>query len=172
MALDGHHHEVLAALRDRINIIHFDPTDEMIIALIFKLADEGVGGIDPKDARMVAIFLIDECKKRMVRPSVRLYVDKALKDFQLWEDKKCEAHWRDLIASSLEQAMVELQHERRDLSHAEQIDAERRVARDIYHSFSNGPERVAEWNERTGKARATFFRRLKELKSSGELTGK
>ena len=170
LALEGHHHEVLAALRDRINVIHYEPSDDQIIALILKLADDGVGGTNTRDARMVATFLIDECKLREVRPSVRLFVDKAIKDFQLWNAGKCEAHWRDLVVSNLEQALVELQHEPRNLSRAEEIEAEQRIALDIYLNFSGRAERVAEWEQRTKKKQASLYRRFDELKKAGRLS--
>src|SRR3954464_11721428 len=43
LPLDGHHHEVLAALKDRAFVVNYEPTDEQIHALIGKLAGEGVG---------------------------------------------------------------------------------------------------------------------------------
>jgi len=169
LALDGHHHEILAALRDRAFVLQYEPTDEEIIALIHKLAQDGHGGVPPAKAKSVAVHVIDECKKREVRPSVRLFVDKALKDYQLWEAKKCETHWRDLVVSNIEQQLVELQHDTIDLSRAEQIDAERRIALDISLGFTSRPERIVEWKERTGKSPAAFYRRLKELKDAGLL---
>lgn len=169
LPLDGHHHEVLAALRDRINVINFEPSDEQIIALIRKLAEDGVGDVSPDNAKVVAAFLIAECKVRGIRPSVRLYVDKALRDYKLWASENCETHWRDLVVSNLEQQLVELQHEVRDLSRAEQIEAERRIALDVFLSHATREERVAEWERRTGKKQAALYRRLKELKSEGKL---
>lgn len=167
--LDGHNHDVLAALRDRVNVIHFEPSDDQIIALILKLASEGVGCVQPDKALMVATYLVDQCKAREVRPSVRLFVDKAIKDFQLWDSGNSEAHWRDLIASNLEQQLIELKHETRDLSRAEQIESERRVALDVCLNFSGREDRVAEWMRRTGKGQAAFYRRMLDLKKDGRL---
>jgi hypothetical protein len=169
LPLDGHHHEVLAAIRDRAFVIQYEPTDEQIIALISKLAEEGIAGVPPVKAKMVATYLIDECKVRGVRPSVRLFVDKAIKDYKLFEAKKCETHWRDLIASNLEQQLVELQYPTMDLSRAEQVEAERRIVLDICQSFSSRAEQVEQWQARTGKAQASFYRRKKELKDAGLL---
>jgi hypothetical protein len=171
LSLDGHQKEVLAALKDRVNIISYEPTDEEIIALIMKLADEGVGGVPPDKARMVATYLIAECKLREIRPSVRLFVDKAIKDYKLYEAGKCETHWRDLVASNLQQQLVELQHPTKDLSREEQVEAERRIALDVYLSFGTRAERVEQWNSRTGKSQAALYRRLAELKQAGRLPG-
>ena len=88
LPLAGHHDEILAALNDRVYVIGYEPTDEQIIALIYKLADDGERGVPPTKARPVAHFLVTECKRREIRPSVRLFVDKALVDFQLWESGK------------------------------------------------------------------------------------
>ncbi len=171
LPLDGHHHEVLAALKDRAFVVNYEPTDDQIIALILKLAEEGVGGVSPDKARMVAVFLIEQCKLRGVRPSVRLFVDKALKDFKLHDAGKCETHWRDLVVSNLEQQVVQLEHPTKDLSREEQVEAERRIALDTYLSFGTRAERVEQWNSRTGKSQAALYRRLAELKQAGRLPG-
>jgi hypothetical protein len=44
LPLDGHHHEVLAALKDRAFVVNYEPTDDQIIALVYRLAEDGVGG--------------------------------------------------------------------------------------------------------------------------------
>jgi hypothetical protein len=169
LPLEGHHPEVLSALRDRIHVINFEPSDEHVIALIHKIASDGVEDIPPEKCRMVAVFLLQECKLREIRPSVRLYVDKALKDYALYEAGKTETHWRDLVVSTLEQQLVELQHPQRDLSRAEQIEAERRIALDIHLSFETREERIDQWEVRTGKSQASFYRRIKELDLNGRL---
>lgn len=171
LPLDGHHHEVLAAIKDRAFVINYEPTDEQIIALITKLAEEGVGGVPTTKAKMVATHLLDECKARGVRPSVRLFVDKALKDFKLFEAGQCETHWRDLIVSNLEQQLIELKHPTNDLSRAEQVEAERRIALDIQLSFGSKADRIEQWHARTGKSQAAFYRRVAELKKEGRLSG-
>ena len=169
LALDGHNKETLAALRDRINVIHFNPSDDQIKALIFKLADDGVDGTNPTDARMVATFLLEQCDSHKIQPSVRMFVDKAIKDFQLWKSEDCEAHWRDLVSSNIQQTLVELHNDVRDLGRADKIEAERRIALDVWLRFSSTVERVAEWEIRTGKKQAAFYRRLTELKLDGRL---
>lgn len=171
LPLDGHHHDVLAALRDRAFVINYEPSDDQIIALINKLAEKGVGGVPPEKAQKVATFLIDQCKLRQIRPSVRLFVDKALKDYQLHEAGRSETHWRDLVISNLEQQVVELQHPTNDLSRAEAVEAERRIVLDIYLSFETRADRIQQWERRTGKSQPAFYRRLKELKDGGRLPG-
>lgn len=168
LPLDGHHHAVLAALKDRAFVINYEPTEEQIIALVMRLAEEGVGDVSPDDAKMVATYLIAECASRGVRPSVRLFVDKALRDFMLFAAGQCETHWRDLVVSNLEQTLVELKHPTNDLTRADQIEAERRMALDIHLSYATKAERLEAWKTRAGKSQAAYYRRLDELKKSGQ----
>lgn len=173
LSLDGHHDKVLGALKDRVFVIHYEPSDDQIIALIHKIAQDGVDGVPPLKARMVATFLIEECRLREsqgVRPSVRLFRDKALKDYKLFEAGNCETDWRDLIRSNLEEQLVELKHPTTDLSRAEEVEAERRIALDIQLSFGSKAERIEQWKARTGKAQASFYRRTAELKKAGRLS--
>jgi hypothetical protein len=169
LPLAGHHSDVLRALRDRIHVILYEPSDEHIIALINKIASDGIGGVSPEKCQMVAVFLLQECKLREIRPSVRLFVDKAIKDYALWETGKTETHWRDLVVSTLEHQLIELRHPQRDLTRTEQAEAERRVALDITLSFETRKERIREFERRTGMSQATYYRRVKELVLDGRL---
>jgi len=81
LALDGHHSDVLRALKDRIHICHYEPTDLEIIALCRKIASDGLGGIKPDKCQMVLNYLLKELESHELRPSVRLYIDKAMKDY-------------------------------------------------------------------------------------------
>jgi hypothetical protein len=170
LPLDGHHHEVLAALKDRVFVINYEPTDEQIIALIYKIAEDGVEDVAPDKALMVATFLINECKAMGIRASVRLFRDKALKDYKLHAAAKCEADWRDLVRSNLKEQLIALKHATTDLSRSEQSEAERRMAEEIYRTYQSGKERVEAWMERTGKSQAAFYRRVAELKNAGRLS--
>jgi hypothetical protein len=175
VALDGHHPEILAAIRDRVNMINYEPSDEQIEALIRRIADQGHHGIAPEKCLKVAVFLLEECRRREIRPSVRLFVDKALPDFALWESERTETHWRDLVVSELEQQLVEIQHPQRDLRRAEQMEAERRIVLDLVLSYESREDRIEQWRRITesrfgvAKSQAAFYRRLAELKEAGKL---
>lgn len=169
LALDGHHHEILRALRDRVFTINYEPSDEQIEALIHHIAAAGVNGISPTDCMRVSTFLLRECQAREIRPSVRLFVDKAMRNFELSQAGLTETHWKDLICSNLEQQLIELQHPTNDLSRAEQIAAERRIALDVALSLETKAERIEHWKARTGKSQAAFYRRFKELRDDGLL---
>lgn len=168
-SLDGHHNKVLSAIRDRIYAINYEPSDEQIIALIENIASKGTRALSSSICMSVFRFLISECQNLNIRPSVRLFIDKALPDYELWDAGLTETHWKDLIRSSLEQQLVELQHPSSDLSRTEQIDAERQIALDILMRFNSQSERIKQWKTRTGKSQAAFYRRTKELKLKGEI---
>ena len=169
LPLEGHHDEILSALNDRVFVINFEPNDEQIIALIEMLASKGVAGVTANKSQTVCRFLINECRARDIRPTVRLFVDKAIKDFQLHEMGGSETHWKDLIVSNLEQQLIKLQHPTNDLSRAEQIEAERRIALDTFLTFEKPSERIEQWIDRTGKSKPSFYRRISELKREGRL---
>jgi len=167
LSLDDHKDEVIKAVADRVFTLKFDPTQDQLIALCEHIAKNGVDGRTPKECLEVLRYLVSECEKRDVRLSVRLFVDKAMKDYGLWKAEKSESHWKDLIVSNLEQQLVELQHPTHDLSRAEQMESERRIAADIYFNFDDRQSRIEEWKERTRKSQQAFYRRLKEAKRDG-----
>lgn len=169
LPLAAHRNEVLKALTNRVFMIEYAPTDEEMAALLGHIADKGVRGLTPTECHRVLSFLLDQMKARDIQPTVRQYVDKALADYELFKSKKCETHWKDLIVSDLEQSMVELQHPTTDLSRAEQVEADQRIALSVYLSFETRVERVQEWKNRTGKSQPVFYRRLAELREAGKL---
>jgi hypothetical protein len=177
LALGGHHAQILAALRSRMYALNYEPTDEQMLALIYKIADEGIGGLPPKDCREVALYLRKECIRREIRPSVRLFVSKAIPDYRSWKTGKTERHWRDHVASELEQQDVEIQHPQRALTRAERTEAERRLALDIAQNCTNRQERLERWISGTtnqfghAKSEKALYRRLAELKGSGRAFG-
>lgn len=167
LALSGHHETILPALRDRIQVIHYDPSDEQIVALCRHIADGGMHGLTPKACRTVLAYLLGRLEGEELRPSVRLFVDKALRDFELHEAGCTETHWHDLINSTIRQELMQLTQPTTDLSRAERISAERRMALEIYRAFEDTDSRIKAWSERTGSAKSSFYRRLKELKAEG-----
>lgn len=170
LALKSHSNEVIKALGDRVYIINYEPSSEQIVALIDNIASKGLDGVTPSDARKVAKFLINECKRRDIKPTVRMFVDKAIKDFKLHEMSGSELHWHDLITSNLEQQLVVLSQPTTDLSRAEKKEAEQRIALDICVTIDAPVERVAAWKVRTGKSQPAFYRRVADLKNKGELS--
>jgi hypothetical protein len=119
----------------------------------------------------VAEYLIDACKAKNIRPSMRLFKDKAIKDFKLYQAGRTEMNWKDLIDSNLAEELISPQYPTTDLSRDEQVEVERRLVREIYLDFSSPEERIVEWKRRTGKSPAAYYRRHQELKKAGKLGG-
>jgi len=163
LSLNGKHSAVLNALRDRVHMIEYDPTNEQIVAQIYEIATSGPRGVAPKDARTVATFVTDNLPEGM-RLTIRMFADKALSSFRQWQEGLTEAHWTDLVRADLKEQTVSLTHETRDLSRADKTAAERRVVLSICQNYENRTDRVAAWKEQTGKSQPAFYRRLKEAR--------
>jgi hypothetical protein len=168
LTLTGATNAVVSALRDRVHMIEYDPTDEQILAQINQIAASGPRGVSAKDARMVASFLASNLPEGF-RLSIRLFMDKALVDYRMWAEGQSEAHWKDLIIAGVKEQTISLNHKVRDLSRAEQVEAERRIALAICHEHVDRQARVQAWRERTSKSQPAFYRRLKELKKDGRI---
>jgi|SRR5579871_3800745 len=160
---------MFSALTDRIPVIAYEPTNDQIVALIRHLAENGVRDVGIEDTIEVATFLIDECGKRNVRPSIRLFVDRAISDFKFHRSGQSETHWKDLISSNLERKPLRLEHPAREIGRAQRVEEERQVALEILQTHDSLEDRLAEWNRRTGRSRAALYRRRAELHSAGSL---
>jgi hypothetical protein len=164
LPLAGHSNAVLQALQDRVHMIAYEPTDEEIEVEIFGIAGTSPRMVDADDAVEVAIFLLDECRSVGIRPSVRLFIDKAISDFRLWKDGNSESHWHDLVRSSVLQLVIPQQHGLRDISRKDQIASERELVRSICADHCNRADRLAAWHAQTGKSQSAFYRRFHELR--------
>jgi hypothetical protein len=160
LPLEGHASEVLAALRDRVHVIGYEPPDAQMEAFIYHLAGGSPKGVPAMEANMIASFLVTACRESEVRPSVRLFMDKAVKDYLFWKEGHSECHWQDLIRSSVAEQLVPQQHCLRDVSRKEKADTEKRLAQAIYSQFLTRAEREQAWRERVGTSPKAFYRRL------------
>lgn len=168
--LELHSQPLLEALKSRVHYLKYSPTDEQIAALMMEVAKKGWPSDDQKltanECREVATFLIAESQRINTRLDMRMLVDKAFPDFLQYRNGDCEAHWKDLIRTSLEEQMVELTHTKAAAS-SRQADKEQEhdAIREIMATFSDRLEQLAEWTTRTGKSERAFYRRLKEIDS-------
>lgn len=169
LALDGHHSDALRALKDRIHVCHYEPTDLEVVALCRQIASQGLWGVKPDKCQTVLNYLLKELESHELRPSVRLYIDKAMRDYDLWASGHSEAHWQDLVRNSVEQQLVELTRPTTDLGRQERLDAERRIALEIHQTHDSKADRIGAWASATGGSQAGFYRRVAELKKLGRL---
>ncbi len=169
LQLGAHKSAVLEALQDRVHVMAFEPTDEEIEAAIFDIIGKSPKGIPAKEAIEVARFLLEQCRDNGVRPSIRLFVDKALADYRLCKSGNSESHWKDLIRSSVRQLIVPQQHKLRDMTRRDQMAAERNIVLEIASAFQDPKDRLDAWKERTGKGKSAFYRRLREVQREGML---
>ncbi len=151
------------ALGDRVHVMEYSPSEAEIEAQILEIAGTAQLGVSVPDALAVADFLLADCRNAGVRPSVRLYVDKALPDFQQWQAEESESHWHDLVHADVSQTVIVPKHELRDMSRQDQIAAERRIAAHLYATTCCRNERAFEWMKYTGKSESSLYRRLEEL---------
>jgi hypothetical protein len=97
------------------------------------------------------------------RFDLRLFVNKALPDYQQWKDDETESNWRDLVTASIEEHLVCVRHTDERPSRARRKQDEQAVLREILGEHQTREERVRAWTQRTGKSERAFYRRQAEM---------
>jgi hypothetical protein len=111
----------------------------------------------------VAHFVITELLRRGRRFDLRLFLDKALPDYQQWKDGEAESDWMDLVAASIEEHLAAVRHLDSHQSRAGRKEAEQTIAREIVREHATREDRVRAWAQGTGKSERAFYRRLAEI---------
>jgi hypothetical protein len=163
-----HNDELLGAFKSRVNVLNYNPSDAHLGALMLGLAEMGWPDERPTasagECREVARFVIAELLRRGCRFDLRLFLDKALPNYQQVKDGEAESDWRDLVAASIEEHLAELRHDPETAeSRAARKEEEHRVLLEIVRDYATREERVGEWTRRTGKSERAFYRRLAEI---------
>jgi hypothetical protein len=163
-----HDEELIGAFKSRVHVLNYNPSDAQLGALMLGLAELGWPDDRPTvtsaECKEVADFVITELLRRGAHFDLRLFLDKALPDYQQVKDGEAESDWRDLVAASIEEHLVEVRHGGGDaVSRAERKEEERRVAQEIVSAYATRDERVEAWMQRTGKSERAFYRRLAEI---------
>lgn len=162
--LELHAAPLLEALKSRVHYLHYNPTDEQIIALMRAIARKGWNGISPQECGEIAAFVIEKSQAFGCHLDLRLLVDKAFPDFLQWRNGQAETHWRDLVVTTMEQQLVHLEHTtdaQRTRWNVKQ--KEHAVVRAILEEHDSREEQIAAWVSGTGKSQRAFYRRLAEL---------
>ena len=160
-----HDEDMLGAFKSRVHTLDYDPPDAQLGALILDIAERGPQRVKPEEAREVARFVIAEMLRLGCRFDLRLFVNKALPDYQQWKDGEAESDWRDLVTASIEEHLVEVRHpEGSGPSRAGRKEDEHAIVREILRDHQGRDARVQAWVDRTGKSERAFYRRLAEIR--------
>ena len=153
-----HDDDLLGAFKSRVHTLNYDPSDAQLGALMLDIADRGWPpprpAIEPEDAHDVARFLIGEMLRLGCRFDLRLFVNKALPDYQQWKDDETESDWRDLVTASIEQHLVAVRHAEDRPSRADRKQEEHAILREILQEHPTREERVRAWIEPHGQVGA------------------
>ena len=155
--LAQHKNEVIQAMEDRVIVLEHDPADAEVWALIYKIAEDGKSRTEHIE---IADFLFDVCAEYQVRPSVRLFCDKAIPIYEAWKARESKKHWKDRLRSVVARRAVEPKH---IISLAEHTDDMMEKAQEAWEAGKSRDERVKIFFERTGKSRATAYRYWQQL---------
>jgi hypothetical protein len=164
----------MEAVTTRIPVIHLAASDAEVRAVMRHLAREGYEDAEgnrllPCECLDVAEHVIGQCQG-LDRPlELRLLVN-SYEDYLQWSEGEAGLHWRDLVATRLRQRPAGIRSPvdvaaagnlRAAAASRQRADLD--VAREITEATQDPEERLRLWAERTGKSRATLYRRLAEL---------
>jgi hypothetical protein len=153
--LGGHSPDVVRALKERINVIHYDPSDRQIEAVIRQIAAGRNPGVRKREALEVAEFLMEACREK-VRLSIRLFAEKALNDFRDWKAGRTETHWQDLILSDLSEAAV-VDHDRVRTGNEVVNDIHRQALLEVWSKYQTSAERIAAFKALVGRGKDCMY---------------
>ena len=111
-----HDDELLGAFKSRVHTLNYDPTDAQLGALMLDLADRGwpaarPAGDPPAECPGPSPTSSSaRCCGWAAAFDLRLFVNKALPDYQQWKDDETESDWRDLVTASIEEHLVAVRH--------------------------------------------------------------
>jgi DNA repair photolyase len=169
--LELHDDKLLDALKSRVHVLNYNPSNAHLGALMLDIARRGWSPrgegaeVSPAEAVEVARVLIGELVRTNCKFDLRLFVKKALPDYLQWKDGEAETDWRDLARASVEEHLAALRHgaNRPFKSREERLEEEREIVSEIVREHATHEERVAAWAARTGKSARAFSRRKAEI---------
>lgn len=159
----------LRALATRIEVHRLEITDAELSALMRDLAAKGYRVQDklviaPEECVQVTEYLLKECRCVGCPLDLRLQ-QKAFQTYLQFAGDCSVSHWEDLIAASVREATCHFRHEM-DTASPEQKKAERRNAvREVLGMEASMEKKEESYMEKTGKSRADFYRRKREVES-------
>lgn len=159
----------LRALATRIEVHRYDASDAEIAALMRQLARQGfrVGdkvAVDAEQCGVVTEYLLAQCRSVGCPLDLRLQQKAFATAWQCNQDR-ARLHWKDLVANSVREASCHFRHEIDTAPPEEKQKRRRNILRQIIRQTDNEKEQERLYQEKTGKARADYFRRKREIVS-------
>jgi hypothetical protein len=169
------HKGMLAALRSRVHTLRHFPSDLMLIALVRqRICVQGWPPHEPtltvEEVNHVINWVWEESQRLTVPVDLRVLFDKAFPDYLAWREKKTEAHWKDLVRTTLEEEVTSLaftptaEGNKVGVRQATK-EEEWAIVRAILKGYPNRGDRIWAWMERTKKSEKAFDRRWAEIKA-------
>lgn len=156
----------LAAIKTRIAVMQFQPSQYEVRALMRSVARRGHvhEGIDvpPVVCAEVCEFVIAECRGLNRPLDMRLLVN-AIGDFVQATEHSSGCGWRDLVAARIRERPTHFREPVVVGHRDERKQKEIEIAREICATTADRDERVTLWRARTGKSQSAFYRRVTDL---------
>jgi hypothetical protein len=164
----------MEAVTTRIPVIHLTASDAEVRAMMRQMAREGyedAGGncLTPGECLAVAEHVIEQCQGLDRTLDLRLLLN-SYEDYLQWSENESGLHWRDLVGTRVRQRpagirlpvdVAAIGSSRATADARQKADLD--IAREIAAATKDPEQRLAMWVARTGKSRATLYRRLSEL---------
>ena len=166
---------MLAALRSRVHTLGHSPSDLMLIALArHRICTKGWPAPEVKvtadEVNEVINWVWDESQRLNVAVDLRVLFDKGLPDYLAWREKKTEAHWKDLVTTTLEEEVNSLAFtppggvSKVGVRQATK-EEEWEIVRAILKEYESRRDRIWAWKQRVRKSEKAFDRRWAEIKA-------
>ncbi len=161
---------LLVAFRSRVHILCHCPSDAMLIALArHRICKNGWPSLTVQKVNEVIDWVQAESKRLHVQIDLRVICEKAFPDYLAWKNEETEAHWKDLVTTTLEEEVHSLAYTApsngkigvRQATKEEEWE----IVRSILKDFPNRQDRIEEWKRRTNKSEKAFERRWSEVKA-------
>jgi alkylated DNA repair dioxygenase AlkB len=173
--LELHDRELLGAFKSRVHVLHYDPPDAELGALMLDIASRGwappgaVQAMTPGEGRSVTAHLIEELLRQGCRFDLRLLLDKAFPDYVQCQDGETESGWQHLVSATVREHLYEVQGGDLDPGpRQKRLEEDRAVVQEILRRHATREERIRAWEASTGRSERAFYRRLAELGDGSE----
>lgn len=165
---------MLAAFKSRVHTLGHSPSDLMLIGLArHRICKMGWPAADPKlttdEVNEAINWVWDESKRLTVSVDLRVVFEKAFPDYLAWKQKETEAHWKDLVTTTLEEEVNALVYTPPSNGKVGVRQAtkeeEQEIVRAILKEYPERQDRIWAWQKRTKKSAKAFERRWAEIKN-------